>query len=219
MKTQLPWRMFLACVLWVCINTGAPVSCGLHSLHPAAQQLSPPFTLCLGCQNRMLSVLSDSFKASSEGDSQASLSHTLLQVRHEVLKKHLNIWQKKKKSYSRVVYELFCSSVSAYRRDVLEWDTLLEFWWHGERVSALQISSNVLKTELAESNSYWHNKCESFCLKLLALTCSWLLGCLSECTAAIKPLLLTWDDAPGTGAGTAQHRKCYSHNICHSVGY
>lgn len=46
------------------------------------------------------------------------------------------------------------------------------FLWQDEKVSAPEIWSDMLKTK---QQTYWHDKCESFCLKSLSITCRRLL--------------------------------------------
>lgn len=118
----------------------------------------------------------------SEEDDKASLSHTFLcgewtewdlkSLRIIWILNHLN---KNKKlvtdlRYTVVLYSMSCH-LSTHTTETYLSETHF-FYVLDERVSAPEIFSNMLKTK---QQAYWHDKCESFCLKLLAITCSWLL--------------------------------------------
>lgn len=92
-----------------------------------------------------------------------------------------------------------------------------KFWWHGERVSASEILSNMLKNKTSKRSdtanvnhsvwNYWQLR---------------VVGCRSPfslCTPAIKSQLSSCNNAPGNSACAARRWKCYSQNICHRVGY
>lgn len=101
----------------------------------------------------------------SEGDDQASLSHFFFlcvewTVIPEVFKNDLNPEKK--------MYSMNCHCSTQTTETYLNHTSyVLVAGWE-----SVCISSNMVKTK---QRAYWHDKCESFCLKLLAVTCSWLL--------------------------------------------
>ena len=116
----------------------------------AAQQITVHLSFLINAVDTKPPVTTDFVRLT--GESHVSESHSPLSWTNRDMKSLGSIWTfaHKKTTWhfdlSLVRFSMSClSSVSAYGRYILDWNTRLKFWWHGVRVS--EISSNILKTK------------------------------------------------------------------------